>query len=144
MTHYYYCVWPMLGVSKFDIRIILFGCVACLNQLDNMWDSTINNILNKKRYSRVYYLKHFLILGEYNNWIIMDILENVKMGMRLETSSEDTWYYCIEYFPTIKYQAIGQTYANGINSYVYYIVKFLSLPYTLHERKIFYGLIFYK
>ena len=144
MTHYYYCVGPMLGVRKFNIRIILFGCVACLNQLENMWDPTINNSFNKKRYSRVYYLKHFLILGEYNNWIIMDILENVKMGMRLETSSEDTWYFWIEYFTTIKYQAIGQTYAYGINSYVYYIVKFLSLPYTLYERKIFHGLIFYK
>ena len=66
----------MLGVDKYSIIRIPCATISSLNQLDHTWYHTIDYLLKKKIDIRVYNFKYIVILGEYNYWVIIIILDD--------------------------------------------------------------------
>ena len=123
MTNYHYHFEPMIGIVKFDIRIIKCACIDSYNQLDHRWYPDIDYFWNKNRDIREYNCAHISFFGEYNDllsWIFWTMVQ-INIGFKIIHKVIFDWMVQ-NIDTTIKYQVIGKLDANDMNSYGYYII----------------------
>ena len=131
----------MLGVGFVAVRRIPCYCVACVKKVASKWQSN-KDIYNQDRYigdnpNCIYWD----ILGSYNNWKIIKCIDKVK-----DKSKEDdeiikvkqcAIQHMTNYFEELiqvgDYAAISTTDRKAESGY--YLVRWLSEPYTLQEQK---------
>ena len=129
--HYHYRVDPNIGKDLCAICWIPCACPACVGQLDKHWLPNCAP-LSQPSYSRDenYYCRK--ILGHYNNWIIMEFLENKTPQVELNNlhglmlvviSTNKSKLYEFNGYVSIS--------ANDEAANIFYIVCFTSIPYTL-------------
>ena len=129
----------MLGVGFIAVRRIPCYCAACVKKVLSKWQPQ-NDIFNQERYigdnpNCIYWS----ILGSYNNWKIIKCIDNTKndseekeeiMNVKLNATQCMTLYF-EENIIVGEYAAISTIDRNTD----YYLVKWLSNPYTLQEPR---------
>ena len=134
LSHYHYRADPLLGEGKCAMRRIPCACLECTNQLSKPWIHGVSPS-EQPRYSNVVGCKYHSVLGNYNQWIIMDFSR--------DSDIDDD---CFDEIHKILLDSIGTNMAElvEINSYGainindskadgFYIVKFVENPHTLQE-----------
>ena len=76
LRHYLYRSDPKLVPGIFSIRVIPCICHACTAISYLSWYYKIKKEVNQPRHGRVYNCKYSQILGCYNNWILMILLDD--------------------------------------------------------------------
>ena len=133
MTHYNYRVDPKLGFGKCAVRRIPCMCSACIAQLDLPWDPTLP-AEEQPRFAQVQTCKYWKIFEGMNDWIIMTLQDK---GTR-DTEIEEMHQVMLDGIAMnlagfIKPNTYGAVATDDTSSHGYYIVFFLSSPYTLQE-----------
>ena len=118
-THYNYHDEPMLDVGKCAIRRISCLFISCFNQLDHTWDTNVHNSLKKYVYIIVYYCIYFAIIGDYTDWIIMNILDNGTYEHEFKNHKVILDSMVHNIVPMIKEQDIGAIDSEDVNSHRY-------------------------
>ena len=73
--HYPYRVDLELDKVVCEILRITFTCLSCVDQIDKDW--LLNcDASSQSRYARVEIFSYNTVLEYYNNWIIMELLDN--------------------------------------------------------------------
>ena len=134
LSHYHYRFDPRLGHGKCAMRRIPCLCDQCCEMLDKKWIPGVN-AENQPCYSPVLNCKYHDILGDYNNWIIMpfitysntceDDIEELHKSILINISDK-MGTFVTEY-------TYGAVNTNDSRTDGFYIVKFLSRPYTLQQ-----------
>ena len=80
---YSYRVDPKLGKGVVSVKIIPYVFHSCQKQLFIPWGPKIKYLCNKSRYTRALICKYSQIMVSYNNWIILNFIDEGK--------------YCVDY-----------------------------------------------
>ena len=73
--YYHYRVDLELDKVVCEILRITFTCPSCVDQIDKDW--LLNcDASSQSRYARVEFFSYNTVLEYYNNWIIMELLDN--------------------------------------------------------------------
>jgi len=134
ISHYHYRVDPKLGEGKCLMRRIPCLCQACNSQLKRKWLPGVEPS-NQPRYQNVTNCKYSNVLGDYNQWIIM------PFQFRKDTNEDDLeqMHHTIltsiasNIAATIAESSYGAVNTEDPQTDGYYIVKFISSPYTLQN-----------
>ena len=132
LRHNHYWSDPKLGPGIVAIIIIPCSCHACTTILSLSWDSKTKEEVNQPRYGRVYNCKYSQIIGCYNNWIIIDFVDDGTYEEDYEHINLTIIYCNVMNMSLIivevKYGTID---ANDYSCHGYYIIKFSAYLYTL-------------
>ena len=74
LTHYHIQCDPYLGIGRCSIRIISCDFIVCINAMDLPWGPYLVP-KDQSRYSSAKKFKYYPILGEHNDWVIMDFID---------------------------------------------------------------------
>ena len=103
--------------------------------LDKSWGIG-SETTSKPRYQSVEYCTHWPVLGSFNNWNII-LFTNKPNNNNYFDAVHKVVLYCISdniysLVHNRKYGVLNTVYPTTV---VYYVVKFLSEPYTLQDEK---------
>lgn len=134
ISHYHYRVDPKLGEGKCLMRRIPCLCQACNSQLKMKWLPGVEPS-NQPRYQNVINCKYASVLGVYNQWIIMPF----QFGKDTTEDDLEQMHHTIltsiasNIASTIAESSYGAVNTEDPQTDGYYIVKFISSPYTLQN-----------
>ena len=130
MYHYYTC--PDLGLGWAALRRVPCNCNACDISIRKEWDGTKTKS-QQPRFQMVEQCRFKSILGDYNKWYIVNIVES-KTGDHddAEKGRRDILYHLTSFVGSeIKIGNVGAiSTSDEKEKDGYYLLEFTSLPYT--------------
>jgi hypothetical protein len=134
LSHYHYRMDPMLGENKCLLRRIPCLCQFCNTQLKLAWIPGVEPS-DQPRYHSSPNCIYASVLGGYNDWIIMQF----KLGGNTtEDDLQDIHRTILSSIAsniaaTITERSYGAVNTIDPNTQGFYIVKFMSTPYSLQQ-----------
>jgi hypothetical protein len=134
ISHYHYRVDSKLGEGKCLMRRIPCLCKSCNSQLKRKWLPGVEPS-KQPRYQNVSNCKYASVLGDYNQWIIMPFLlgKDSTEGDLEEIHHTILTSIASNIAATVAESSYGAVNTEDPQTDGFYIVKFISSPYTLQN-----------
>ena len=125
--------------GKFTIRQITCDFIVYTTMLDNLF---VYKLVHNKHphYQPVVDYTYWHVLGSFNNWNIIQLINKTTPSEYFDSVHKVGLYVTIDSTTSlVQSRKYGATNEMDTTTMGYYVIKYLSEPYTLQEVKTKYG-----